>query len=127
MSNDSRKLATPDYIKSKLFDKFYVDKETITLNETVYTVDKTASKILEEFKDQPSILLINRGKTKLSTEAEKIISDNHIPYIELMDTLNVLHEDPFFWAVSKQKGHWNHTAHRAIGNYLADKLKGHYP
>ncbi len=40
----------------------------------------------------------------------------------LLAELEARGEDPYYWPVTKVRGHWNHAAHQKIGHFLAQEL-----
>jgi hypothetical protein len=39
-----------------------------------------------------------------------------------LDSLAQAGIDPNYWAGSQSRGHWNHYAHRVIGDFLVEKM-----
>ena len=63
--------------------------------------------------------------TNISKKYYNLILDNGINVWSLESVYNHLKDDginPFYWKATNMYGHWNHTAHNYIGNYLALKI-----
>ena len=57
---------------------------------------------------------------------QNFLNDNNIKIIDLSIPLNDLRNDnidPYYWNVTKLRGHWNHIAHRSIGQFIGQKIK----
>ncbi len=124
MLNSTRKLIKSGYLLPKLLDKFYPSKKQVDSHgsENIEVSDK-AYAILKYL--QKNTIIVNRDLKSLSNDFYKEISKNNLVFIDLNDTLMSLKKtgvDPYYWKVTNTRGHWNHEAHKAVGNFLVDKL-----
>lgn len=81
--------------------------------------------ILKELAENPKNVLVI--KNELSPEALALVRESRITTVDITRALEKLETegvDPFYWPVSGENGHWNQTAHAAIGRYLAEELAG---
>lgn len=91
-------------------------KEPPVLPEVYFVILKELS------RDPRNILVIH---TALPASLRAGITATGIPVIDLGTYLEALKEkgiDPYYWPVTRTIGHWNHTAQKLIGDYLADEL-----
>ena len=116
-----------------LFDKMAFLFSPVTVSapqDTVMTVPSDrlalAQKILRELaqvKDPRVILVV---KNRLSEGMVRFIAAQNLPLFNpagALDSLRTAGIDPNYWKSSSRSGHWNHHAHRAIGNYLASEMR----
>lgn len=85
--------------------------------------------LLEISKNPRNILVI---QTALGPELADEIRTIGIPTIDLGSYLGGLRSkglDPYYWPVTKMRGHWNHAAQPLIGRFLADQIlsSGRWP
>jgi hypothetical protein len=83
--------------------------------------------ILREISKDPRNLLVIQ--TPLRPEIAREIQATGIPVIDLGSYLEQLHaegQDPYYWPVTKMRGHWNHAAQAQIGRFLADRLASRF-
>ncbi len=79
--------------------------------------------ILRELAKDPRNVLVVRED--LTPELWEEVRSMGMPTIDLFARLDALQAqglDPYYWPVTAMRGHWNHAAQQAIGNYLADRL-----
>jgi len=130
MVNNCRKLVQKGFLFPKMLDKLYypmtetevpANKEQRTeFNETSLLINKSLSE-----NSDGSILIVNSGNEDMNEVYLGNLETNNIDYIDLNDTLNVLQSqgiDINYWTATKKYGHWNHEAHKAVGNFIANKL-----
>ncbi len=56
-----------------------------------------------------------------------VIVDSGMPVVELAPVwagMEARGEDPWWWDVTGQRGHWNHAAHRVMGEWLVGEVGG---
>lgn len=111
-----------------ILDKFYspdnpgIDKDDYSARP----VDSVDVAVIKEFdRDKRVIFLLDID----SVRANYIKSFIHnAPVIDLKPTLLKLKEeqgiDPYYWKVTNQKGHWNHTAHKVIAEQFSKEIEG---
>ena len=79
--------------------------------------------ILRELaRDPRNVLVLQTG---LTPELREEVGAIGLPVIDLaayLESLRAAGEDPFYWPVTKMRGHWNHTAHVLIGQFLVDQI-----
>jgi len=126
MLNDGRKKAKEVSILSILLDKVYLwftpssTGVQISKPNEEYALDPVIKKIIQTV-DSKKVIVINRDRKELPLKFKQLVIDNRIPYYDLskpLDSLEKSGTDPNFWKVTKQKGHWNKTSHRVVGNEL---------
>jgi hypothetical protein len=79
--------------------------------------------ILRELSKDPRNALVLKGVVPPDLLAE--IRAYGMPIIDLGSYLNTLQADgvdPFYWPVTKLRGHWNHSAHALIGQFLSSQI-----
>ncbi|MHB8078593.1 MAG: hypothetical protein ACYDIE_04985 [Candidatus Krumholzibacteriia bacterium] len=83
----------------------------------------TSRAILRELaRDPRNVLVIQRS---LAPELRDAVRAAGLPMIDLgafLDSLSAAGEDPYYWPITRRRGHWNHAAHPVIGRFLADQL-----
>jgi len=75
--------------------------------------------------DPSSDIIINRDIYGMEPVFLDTLKSKGLKCIDLTDTLNFMKQngtDPNFWKATKKMGHWNHEAHRAVGEYIAKEL-----
>lgn len=130
MVNNCRKLIKQGFLYPKLFDKLYIAKEDSSkslkaqskpeLNKIAININEALAKNSEEI-----FWIVNRGIKELNSDYLFNLKLNNIPSIDLNDTLDIIISKGVeinYWKATKKYGHWNHDAHIAIGDYLANKL-----
>ncbi|MDY0078708.1 MAG: hypothetical protein RBR87_15675 [Bacteroidales bacterium] len=126
MLNNSRKLIKSGQFLPKMLDKFYFQevKEISPIKPDI-NVPEVAKKIAENFSSK--VVVCNRGSEQLPKEFIDVLYDNQTPFLDINDTLTAYKNsggsDPFFWPVTKKRGHWNYQAHQVVGHYLSDHLE----
>ena len=79
--------------------------------------------ILKELsKDRRNVLVI---QTDLDPELLREIEAIGIPIINLgafLEGLRAQGKDPYYWPVTRMRGHWNHESQPLIGKFLADRI-----
>jgi hypothetical protein len=84
-------------------------------------LDDISKFILKEIAQDKSIYLVLRPD--IPSHLYKEMLDLRLKMIKLEVPLQELFQkgiDPGFWKVSNRYGHWNHAAHRYVGEYLAE-------
>ena len=86
-------------------------------------ISEINKRILLDLNSQKNVFPVFMRKT---TESQKIwLEQNNINNINLDIPLKHLKNngvDPYYWNVTKMEGHWNHRAHKEIGNFIADEI-----
>ena len=75
--------------------------------------------------DPKKDIIVNRDSEKLPKEFISLIESLGFNYIDLSDTIQSLKnqgQEPHFWEATSKSGHWNHTAHEAVSDYLFKQL-----
>jgi hypothetical protein len=79
--------------------------------------------ILRELaKDSRNVLVI---QTKLAPELLAEVRASGLPLIDLeayLESLQAEGRDPYYWPVTRMKGHWNHASQPLIGKFLAEQI-----
>ncbi len=109
---------------SILFDKFYFSKTKQQISQKKeIDITNTTELIFEELKKQEIIIVY---RDTINQEINDFITTKiGIQKIDLNDTLNILkqnNEKPNYWKITKQNGHWNHKGHKAVGEFLSNKI-----
>ncbi len=115
-----------------LFGKFYPTPPPVMIDpaekrkEEQYRYELTDTKraILAKLAKNPKVILVIDDKIPI--EIDQIIREFGLRTIYLDGVLEDLKNqgfDPYYWKVTKKKGHWNAPTHQAVGKYLAEKLK----
>ena len=111
-----------DKFAPRLAAKEVADVQNQTLSPRALPVLNRA--ILNELAKDPRNILVIRENLDPSLRAE--VQSSGMPIIDLaafLDSLEAKGNDPYYWPVTRMRGHWNHAAHRAIGGFLADQLQ----
>jgi lysophospholipase L1-like esterase len=125
--NNGRKTIKTQGLLPILFEKFYPVRKTqvaASPSNTEKKIPEITAKIFASF-DTANTIIINRDVDVLAKEQRELVDSNHLRYIDLKDTLDILVKkgiDPYYWKSTKKRGHWNHKAHEAVGIFLADEL-----
>lgn len=80
--------------------------------------------ILTELAANPKAVIVLRAK--IPPESRAMLEEYGIPIWDLNPTLEQLEEsghDPFYWPVTRERGHWNQLAHEKIADYLAEQVR----
>lgn len=125
MYNTAYKIIVSDALYPKLFGKFYVSSRDYPLaHQDTNKISKLAYLIIDNLPK--NTIIVNRGDAPMDSSLIRRIEKRKLHFIDLKDTLDVLlanNIDPHAWKVTaKKKGHWNHAAHKAIGEYLTRKI-----
>ena len=131
MAQNTYKLASKGRAPVIIFDKFYkaiyyteenkTDPEEIVETPEITPVTETIFR--EIATSEPETIFLYRKR--YGDDLKAYIAGMGIESIDLNDTLDVLKAQgihPRYWEATGKKGHWNHTGHAAIGEYLAGKL-----
>ncbi|PID94139.1 MAG: hypothetical protein CSA95_04370 [Bacteroidetes bacterium] len=125
--NNCRKLIQAGELWPKLLGKFYrerAQKQEQGLTDSVRRpVSPLALKVLAQLS--ANVVVVNRGTKAFDGAFMQEIDRKEIPFFRTKDTLEVLEKkgiDPYYWPVTQTRGHWNYTAHRAVGFYLSRRL-----
>jgi len=130
MLNNGQKLIKRNEHLQIIFDKFYPvahnnENENIGYNnDSTFYLPKITSRIVKGF-DPSMDVIINRDLYPLPPNLVALINDYNIQYIDTRDTLIHIQAngiDPYYWKATNKRGHWNHEAHIAVGQYIALKL-----
>ncbi len=128
MLNDCRKKLEVTSIWSVLLDKLYrkPKKDYVEANKDLRTeLDPVLKEIINNFNSE-RVLIVNRGREELNPKVQTLIEANNLRFIDFsVITKNMSKEgvDPYFWKVTKKKGHWNRVAHFTLGTELASFLE----
>jgi len=132
MLNNGRKTINSQGLLPILLEKFYPagksEKES-TPGSINQSIPEITARIFEEF-DTSNYIIVNRDAERMEPEQRNLIFKNYLQYIDLRDTLDILVKsghDPHYWKATKKLGHWNHEAHQAVGEFLADELMKFIP
>jgi hypothetical protein len=90
--------------------------QTLPLNEVCRAV-------LRELREDPRNVLVIQKTLPPTLEEEVRLAG--LPILDLGAALAALEfrgEDPYYWPVTKVRGHWNHEAHQEIARFLALEL-----
>lgn len=127
-----RGMLTP-IIFDKLYTYFYApdqsSQEIMSVN-TEKAMNRAISKIFPRLEVTKKMIddLGKKGNVYFVYRADfpenidNYIINSGIKTVSLDPPLKALKKegiDPIYWKVSRTRGHWNHQAHRAIGEYLA--------
>jgi len=109
-----------------VLDKFAPRPAASAQNETLSprALPELNRAILNELAKDPRNILVIREDLDPSLRAE--VRSSGMPIIDLaafLDSLEAKGNDPYYWPVTRMRGHWNHAAHRSIGEFLADQLQ----
>ncbi len=132
MINNCFKKAREVPLGSILLDKFYTSwsspveskpetEKDISKDESI---DGTVQLILDSL-DKEKVIFVNRSKEPLPKSFQRLIFDKGFKFIDLSSTINEIAQDgqdPFYWNVTKKRGHWNHATHSRIGERLASEV-----
>ena len=108
-----------------LFGKFYlneVEKE-VKIKSDQIVKNKITTHIVKSF--DPNVIMVNKGGYPLLSNFLKECLENEIQVLDLkkpLDSLIKIGVNPYYWAVTNKKGHWNPKAHKAIGVFLAKEI-----
>lgn len=117
---------TPGILFGKFYNQVYTENRPADniLNENDSLTD-LQKKIIEMLSREKGKIVVHRDRYDLNWNIKSVINTSGIEFIELNDTLNVLRENGFnpnYWKHSGKEGHWNLTAHKVIGEFLARKI-----
>ena len=88
-------------------------------------ISEINKRILLDLNNRGNVFPVFMRKT---TKSQRIwLEQNNIKNIDLDIPLSDLKNngiDPYYWNITNMKGHWNHDAHKSIGEYLAYKIIG---
>jgi hypothetical protein len=73
-------------------------------------------------RDPRNVLVIQEG---LPPSLREEVHRMGLPILDLgaaLDDLKARGEDPYYWPVTKVRGHWNHAAHPVVAHFLAEEL-----
>ena len=130
MLNSGHKLVKSDEFLHIIFDKFYPNKlesdneYSNSFSEIPFALPELTLGIVDNLNSAKDII-VNKDIKSLNQEMVSEIRRHTINYIDLQDTLYYMKEnqvDPYYWKATKKTGHWNHQAHKAVGEYLAKSL-----
>lgn len=127
MIANGRKKISSTPIFSILLDKIYLwlipNKSVITLSPEsngTYKINPVTEKIIKSL-DSDKVIIVNSGLQALPGEFRGLCADCGLMYFDLGGKLLRMKEmgnDPNIWNNSKISGHWNHKAHKVIGEEL---------
>jgi len=124
MLNNARKLIKSGKLLPKLLDKFYPKSIVVEESEDKEVeVSNIAYAILNNLSQ--NTIVVNRDHKAFTSAFYEALQKRKLPFIDLNDTLSILRNngiDPNYWVVTKTRGHWNHKAHKAVGDFLANKI-----
>jgi len=131
MINNGRIKSKKTPIQETLFDKIYywikAPKELSKSNKKdvlKYNIDPVTVKIINTL-DSEKVIVVNRSGSEWPIEFHKLCLDNGFSFIDLSKTLDLMKRsgnDPNEWKVTRKRGHWNHAAHKAVGEEIANQL-----
>lgn len=106
-----------------LFDKLVPGKPVLAAPPIAVTeanpMPQITRLVLEKIAREPRVVVVLSGPTDRAYVEE--IRSLDIPVFDLDPTFARLEAegiDPYWWEVTGERGHWNHAAHRAIGETL---------
>lgn len=116
----------------KILGKFYgeVQPQTYDRVETDKAMSKTSEKIFDTLSKQtdPPVWFVIRNFPFESKSLEKYMDSVQYDYISLKDTLdfkqirNTEDDAYYFKTTGLYGGHWNHLGHKAVGNFLSNRI-----
>ncbi|GJQ61248.1 MAG: hypothetical protein SCALA702_03010 [Melioribacteraceae bacterium] len=137
----SAKLVSEGYLLHILFDKLNPEPlftgKPKKASDVEYTssprIDSNSVKILSKIFENFN----NDGKTKFAIVARGELDQNYIslikeceikylPLYKYVNSLKTDNFDPNYWKGTNKRGHWNHTTHQFVGEYLAKYLKNEF-
>ncbi len=103
-----------------------VDVEVPELNPKLAKINEAIVKKLAEMnrKGCPKPIVVSRDP--LPESFVESVKGNGILYFDgaaVLDSLAQAGIDPRYWEGTRRRGHWNQYAHKAIGDFLADKME----
>ena len=87
-------------------------------------VDEVTKRIVNSMNAQ-EVLFVNRDTLQFSNSFKDLLIQKRIDVIDLGPGLKSLTDegrDPYYWNVTKKRGHWNHDAHQFVAEQLAPKI-----
>ena len=94
-------------------------------NNTTEEIPLLNKQIIRTFAQDKKVYLVLADNP--SAQVEQIIENSGIQTIRIFPALEELRKkgiDPNYWPATNKEGHWNHAAHKVIGELLAEKLSG---
>jgi hypothetical protein len=114
-----------------LFDKFYTPFEhPATTSDPepqaieAVALDEIRLKMLENLGKVKNLMVVL--ETDIAQETRKQLNDLDLTIVDLYPVIKSLQDqgiNPYYWKVRGKEGHWNAQAHKAVGGYLAHRLK----
>lgn len=93
-------------------------------NTAAYKINSITEKIVSSL-DNKKVIFVYRDMEKMPHSLENLCFEGGFKTIDLSKVFNRMNDDgvnPFEWKVTKKHGHWNHKAHKAIAEELANEL-----
>lgn len=126
--NNCRKTAASTGTLPIMFGKFYSKNNGKAghnkNSQQEFQIPEISMKILKNISPDTCIF-VNRQDKNLNKTFVDSLKRQGFTYIDLSNRLIKLKQNdqnPFYWKATKTRGHWNHETHRAVGNYLSEKL-----
>lgn len=97
-------------------------------HDKLFRLNSAVLNNLSKEKSGTQIIIVSIASNKanrLTEDYTELIKEYGIEILFLDEVYNELENkgvDPFFWAATNQRGHWNYEAHNAIGKFLSKNL-----
>lgn len=118
-------------ISSILFSKFYTffhptDLANIDKRESMdeYSLDPLVGRIVKDL-DKEVVIFVNRDIKALPNKFQNLCVESGFRYWDLSQSLNEMKisgDNPVEWKITGKRGHWNHSAHKMVGKFIATNI-----